>query len=109
MLATAVLVVELVVFVANNIGWLIVALAGLAIAAAGGWWALTERLPRRAVGIAGLVAGAAVIIVALVQVVQGSQSPLCADRARHCDAGRGARGGARGAGAGPARARAPPR
>ena len=76
MLAAAALVVELVVFVANNIGWLIVALAGLAIAAAGGWWALTERMPRRAVGIAGLVAGAAVIIVAVFQAVQGAQSPL---------------------------------
>ena len=76
MLATAALVVELVVFVANNIGWLIVALAGLAIAAAGGWWALTERMPRRAVGIAGLVAGAAVIIVAVFQAVQGTQSAL---------------------------------
>jgi diacylglycerol kinase family enzyme len=76
MLAGAVVTIELIVLAARNIVWLIAALVGLAIAAAGAWWTLTERQPRRAVGIAALVGGAAVIVVALVQVVQGVQGPL---------------------------------
>ena len=50
LLATAVLVVEVIVFVARNAGWLVVALVGLAVAVAGVWWILTEHLPRRAIG-----------------------------------------------------------
>jgi len=76
LLATAVLVVEVIVFVARNAVWLVVALAGVALAVAGLWWVLTERLPRRAVGTVGLVVGAALVVAAIVQVVQGAQSPL---------------------------------
>jgi len=76
LLATAVLVVGVIVFVARNVGWLVVALVGLALAVAGVWWILTEHLPRRAIGFLGLVVGAALIVVAIVQAVQGSQSPL---------------------------------
>ncbi len=76
LLATAALVVEVIVFAVRNVGWLVVALAGLAVAVAGVWWILTEHLPRRALGFVGLVTGAVLIVVALVQVVQGSQSPL---------------------------------
>ena len=76
LLATAVLAVEVIVFVARNVGWLVIALVGLAVAVAGVWWILTEHLPRRAIGFVGLVVGAALIVVAIVQVVQGSQGPL---------------------------------
>jgi diacylglycerol kinase family enzyme len=76
LLATAVLVVEVIVFVARNVGWLVVALAGLAVAVAGVWEIVTEHLPRRAIGFLGLVVGAILIVVAIVQVVQGFQSPL---------------------------------
>jgi diacylglycerol kinase family enzyme len=76
LLATAVLVVAVVVFVVRNVGWLLLALVGLAVAMAGGWWLLTERLPRRAVGLAALVVGAVLIVVAVVRTLQGSQSPL---------------------------------
>ncbi len=76
LLATAALVVEAFTFIVSNAVWLIVLLVGLAIAVAGVWWMLTERLPRRAVGIAGLVAGAIVIAVALVQALGDSQRPL---------------------------------
>ena len=48
LLATAVLVVEVIVFVARNVAWLVVALIGLAAVVAGVWWLLTERMPRRA-------------------------------------------------------------
>ena len=37
LLATAVLVVAVIVFVARNVGWLVVALVGLAVAVAGVW------------------------------------------------------------------------
>jgi diacylglycerol kinase family enzyme len=76
LLATAALVVEAFAFVVSNLVWLVVLLVGLAIAVAGVWWMLTERLPRRAIGIAGLIAGAVVIVVALVQAVGDSQRPL---------------------------------
>ncbi len=76
LLATAILVVEVIVFVARNFAWLVVALLGLAAAVSGVWWVLTERLPRRAAGLVGLVFGAVLIGVAIVQVVSGSQGPL---------------------------------
>ena len=75
LLAAAVLVVAVVVFVVHNLGWLLVALAGLALATAGAWWVLTERRGRRALGLAGLLAGAALIAIALVRTVQGAQGP----------------------------------
>ena len=76
LLATAVVVVAVVVFLAHNLGWLVVALVGVAIAAAGVWWVLTERLLRQGVGIAGLVIGAAAVVVAMVQAVEGTQNLL---------------------------------
>ena len=76
LLATAALVVEVILFVAGNIVWLVVALVGLAVAVAGVWWVLTEHLPRRAIGFLGLVVGATLIVVAIVQALQGGQSSL---------------------------------
>ena len=76
MLATAAFVVEVIVFVTRNVVWLVVALLGLAAAVWGVWWLLTERLPRRAVGFAGLVVGAVAIGLAIVQAVGSSHGPL---------------------------------
>jgi diacylglycerol kinase family enzyme len=76
MLAAAALVVEVIVFVVGNVLWLLVALLGLALAVAGAWWVLTERLPRRAVGVAGLVAGAAIIVAALIGAVGDAHRPF---------------------------------
>ena len=76
LLATAVFVVEVIVFVTRNVVWLVVALVGLAAAVWGVWWLLTERLPRRAFGLAGLVAGAVAIVVAIVQAVGGFHGPI---------------------------------
>ncbi len=76
LLATAVLVVAVILFVVRNVAWLVVALFGLAVAVWGVWWLLTERLPRRAVGLAGLVVGALMIALAIVRVVGGSEGPL---------------------------------
>lgn len=69
LLAAAALAVTLVAFVLGNLVWVVVVLAGIAVAVAGGWWTITERLPRRAVGVAGLVGGAAVAALAVVEAV----------------------------------------
>jgi diacylglycerol kinase family enzyme len=76
LLGTVVLVIAVIVFVAGNLGWLLVALAGLALAVAGGWWMLTERSLRRALGGAALVVGAGIIVAALVGVIDGSRNIL---------------------------------
>ncbi len=80
LLLTAVLVVAVIVFLAHNLLWLVVALIGLAVAVAGVWWVLTERMPRRAVGIAGLVVGAVVIVVALVRRSRAHRIRCCASQ-----------------------------
>ena len=76
LLSTAALVVVMIAFLAHNLLWLIVALIGLAVAAAGVWWALTERKLRRAVGLAGLIVGVLLIREALVQAIEGSRDAL---------------------------------
>ena len=43
---------------------------------AGVWWVLTERLPRRAMGFAGLLVGGVVIVIAVVQATEGVERPL---------------------------------
>jgi diacylglycerol kinase family enzyme len=65
LVAAAVLAISFVVFVIRNGGHLLAALVGLALAAAGAWWAITERGAKRLVGIAGIVAGAVVTAVAI--------------------------------------------
>ncbi len=56
--------------------WLLVGLVGLALTAGGGWVAVTERMPRRAVGIVIAVVGVLAILLAVVEVAQNSESPL---------------------------------
>jgi len=49
---------------------------GLLMLAGGGWWTVTERNPRRAVGIAGMVAGAVVICLAVVLAATSADAAL---------------------------------
>ncbi len=68
------LAVVIVVFVVSNAGFLVLAIIGLGLAVAGGWWAITERMPRRAIGIVGASAGVAVMVAALIRATpQGDQ------------------------------------
>jgi diacylglycerol kinase family enzyme len=69
-----VLAALLIVFVLRNLGFLAMALVGLGLAVGGAWWVITERMPRRALGIAGAVLGVAGIAVALVRATPQGDS-----------------------------------
>lgn len=75
------LTVAVVVFCVRNLAFLVVALAGLALMVAGVWWIITERLPRRAFGLVGALAGAVLIVVAVIRAEPHGDRPGA--RARH--------------------------
>ena len=66
----------LVVFAVRNLGFLVLGLAGLAVAVCGLWWAVTEQMPRRGVGIAGGVVGVTLIVLAIIWVTPHGDRPL---------------------------------
>ena len=66
----------LVAFAVRNLGFLVVALLGFAFLVGGLWWAVTERMPRRAVGIAGGVAGVILIVLAMIRATPHGDYPL---------------------------------
>jgi diacylglycerol kinase family enzyme len=47
---------------------------GLVLVVAGGWWAVTEHVPRRAIGLAVAALGGVVLAVAVVRAVSGRES-----------------------------------
>ena len=49
-------------FIVRNLGFLALAVVGLGLAVAGAWWTITERMPRRAIGMVGAVLGIAGIV-----------------------------------------------
>jgi diacylglycerol kinase family enzyme len=70
------LAVVIVVFTLRNLGYLVLALVGLAVAVGGLWWAMTERMPRRGLGIGGGVVGVALIVMAVVWATPHADRPL---------------------------------
>jgi diacylglycerol kinase family enzyme len=68
--ATVALTVVVVVFLVANAGWVALGVVGLVLSIAGGWWTITESMPRRGAGIAGLVVGAAAMVGALVAAAE---------------------------------------
>ncbi len=60
------LAVIVVVFAVRSLGALVLGLVGLAVMVNGAWWAITETMPRRAVGAAGVILGVPALIVAVV-------------------------------------------
>ncbi|MGP8063356.1 MAG: diacylglycerol/lipid kinase family protein [Acidimicrobiales bacterium] len=66
----------LVVFGVRNFGFLVLALVGLSITVGGAWWAVTERMPRRGLGIAGGVVGVILMVLAVVWVTPHTDRPL---------------------------------
>ena len=74
--ADLLLVVAVLVFLVNNGIELVIALVGLAIAVAGGWWMVTEEMPRRGFGIAGLVLGFVIIVLAILRAATTTDQGL---------------------------------
>ncbi len=61
------LTLVLIVFLLRNSAYLVIGLVGLVLSVAGGWWFVTKRMPRRAVGLGALILGAAIQVVALLR------------------------------------------
>jgi diacylglycerol kinase family enzyme len=76
MVIGAVLVVIVIVGFLNNLGSLLLALVGLMAMAAGVWVALTERNPKRTVGIVIAVAGLVGVVAAVFLLATGVERPL---------------------------------
>jgi diacylglycerol kinase family enzyme len=74
--ADLLLLVALLVFLLNHGVELAIALVGLAIAVSGGWWMVTEEMPRRGVGIAGLVVGFVLIVLAILRAATTTDQGL---------------------------------
>ena len=72
----AILAVVVVVFVVHGVGRLALGLVGLAVTVAGGWWTITERMPRRAVGVAGAALGLAAMAVAVARATSAGDHPV---------------------------------
>lgn len=70
--AGALLLLGVVGFLARNGLYVVAGLAGVVVAIAGGWWAITADMPRRAVGVAAVLAGAGLVAFALIAA--GSES-----------------------------------
>ena len=62
--------------VVRNLGFLVLALVGLGVAVGGMWWAVTERMPRRGLGIAGGIVGVILMVLAIIWVTPHSDRPL---------------------------------
>lgn len=66
----ALLIAVVVVFLWRNGVYVVIGLAGLGLAVGGAWWAVTERMPRRAAGAAAVVVGLVIIGLALTRALQ---------------------------------------
>jgi len=72
----ALLVVIVAALVFTDLTAIVVGLLGVAVFAAGAWWAVTERMPRRAVGVVGALVGVATIAGALVLAADEGDHPV---------------------------------
>ena len=70
------LIVIVVVFAFRHLPELTAVVVGLAVTAAGGWWLITERAPRRWIGLAGALAGMGIIIGAVIAAADFDQPVL---------------------------------
>jgi diacylglycerol kinase family enzyme len=50
----------------------VIALGGLVLAVWGGWWLVSEPMPRRLVGVAGVAAGVAGVVVGVMRAINGT-------------------------------------
>jgi diacylglycerol kinase family enzyme len=70
------LAIWLVVFSYRNAGHLAGILVGFAVAVAGAWWLITERPPRRWIGLAGALVGLAIGAIVFVDTAADTDYPL---------------------------------
>ncbi|HXW35271.1 MAG TPA: diacylglycerol kinase family protein [Acidimicrobiales bacterium] len=73
LIATGGLILVVVVFLINNAVDVFLAIAGVIVALAGGWWFVTERMPRRAIGAIGLLLGIGLVVWAIVRAAGGTE------------------------------------
>ncbi len=74
----ALLTVAVIVFLVRNLGFLVVGLIGVALMVWGAWWVITERAPRKVFGIAGVIVGGALIVVAVIRADPHGDRPVLA-------------------------------
>ena len=65
------LAVVLVVFTVRSLPELAGVVVGVAVAGAGGWWLVTERPPRRWVGLGGVLVGLVIVVAAVIAAADG--------------------------------------
>lgn len=73
LVATLALSVFVAAVLLRNGAHLLIGIAGLCVAVAGGWWVVTERMPRRAIGIVGVVVGLGIVLVAFWRVLDNAE------------------------------------
>jgi diacylglycerol kinase family enzyme len=73
---TVLLVGVVAVVVASNLGSILLAVLGLGMRVGGGWWLISERMPRRAVGLVGVLAGVGLLVAAVLVAADERDSPL---------------------------------
>ncbi len=72
------LIVAVLVFAIRNLGFLFLGLVGVALMVGGAWWFITERAPRRTVGMAGAALGAVLIVLAVIRAEPHGDRPVLA-------------------------------
>ena len=70
-----VLAAWLLLFSYRNAGHLVGMVVGFLVAVAGGWWLITEHPPRRWIGLAGVAAGLAMVVVVFVDTAADTDYP----------------------------------
>jgi diacylglycerol kinase family enzyme len=66
LVAVVLLAVAAIAFLVRNAMYVAFGVVGFALGIAGGWWAISQRAPRRGYGMAGVVLGGALMIAALL-------------------------------------------
>jgi diacylglycerol kinase family enzyme len=73
LVGTLALTVTVAVILFNHGVSIVIGLVGLGLAVAGGWWLVTEQMPRRAIGAAGTIAGLALMVAAVIGALAGAE------------------------------------
>jgi diacylglycerol kinase family enzyme len=74
--ATGLLVIVAISFLVHNVLAVVLGLLGVVLAIGGGWWLLTKHMPRRALGLVGILGGAGILAAAMVGAGGSNQGTL---------------------------------